>query len=84
MLAFAQRSKTGRPHGNGSGVDMEAGNLVSPRRALAWVLAQGANVVAIPGCRSPSQVSVIFDDLDSFTTVRAPMIQDKIAQNALE
>lgn len=82
MLAFAQRSTSGCSHGDGSGVVLEAGELVSARRALAWVLAQGANVVAIPGCRSPSQVSVIFDDLDGFTKVRAPMMQDKIAQNA--
>jgi len=82
MLAFAQRSTGGCPDGDGSGVDMEVGKLASARRALAWVLAQGANVVAIPGCRSPSQVSVIFDDLDGFTTVLDPMIQDKIAQNA--
>lgn len=82
MLAFAQHSTSGCLHGDGSGGDMEAKELVSARRALAWVLAQGANVVAIPGCRSPSQVSVIFDDIDGFTTARAPMIQDKIAQNA--
>ncbi|WP_111734323.1 aldo/keto reductase [Roseovarius amoyensis] len=82
MVAFAQRSTSGHPHRDGYGVEMEVGELVSARRALAWVLAQGANVVAIPGCRSPSQVSVIFDDLDGPTTVRAPFIQDKIAQNA--
>lgn len=82
MLAFAQRSTSGCLHGDGSGGDMEAGELVSARRALAWVLAQGANVVAIPGCRSPSQVSIILDDLDGFTKFRAPVMQDKIAQNA--
>lgn len=82
MLAFVQRSTSGCPHGDGSGVNMEALELVSARRALAWVLAQGANVVAIPGCRSPSQVAVVFDNLDGFTTVRAPVIQEEIAQNA--
>lgn len=82
MLAFAQRSTSGCSQGDGSGVVLEARELVSARRALAWVLAQGANVVAIPGCRSPSQVSIIFDDLVGFTKVRAPVMQDKIAQNA--
>lgn len=81
MFAFSQRSTSGCPHGDGSGVDMGTGELVSARRALAWVLAQGANVVAIPGCRSPSQVSEIFDVLDGFITDRAPMTQNKIAQS---
>jgi len=80
MVAFAQRSTSGHPHRDGYGVEMEVGELVAARRALAWVLAQGANVVAIPGCRSPSQVSVIFDDLDGLTTVRALNIEDKISQ----
>lgn len=82
MLAFAQRSNSGCPLGDGPNVEIDAGEFVSARRALAWVLAQGANVVALPGCRSPSQVSMIFDDFDSSTKVRAPMIQDKIAQNS--
>ena len=81
MLAFVQRSTIGCTYGDGSGVDTEVGELASARRALAWVLAQGANVVAIPGCRSPSQVSVIFDDLDGSSAVHASKIQDKIAQN---
>lgn len=80
-LAFVQRSTIGCTYGDGSGVDTEVGELASARRALAWVFAQGANVVAIPGCRSPSQVSVIFDDLDGSSAVHASKIQDKIAQN---
>lgn len=82
MAAFAQCSTSERPHDGGSGADMGAEVEASVRRSLAWVLAQGANVVAIPGCRSPGHVSVIFDDGDRFASSCSPMIRGKIARNA--
>ncbi|WP_086642123.1 aldo/keto reductase [Acetobacter tropicalis] len=81
MPAFAQLSTNGRCHNGSSGDDIESGGQASARRALAWALAQGANVVAIPGCRSPDHVAAIFDDADGLTAVRAPMIEDKLSQH---
>lgn len=78
MATFAQLSTNEHSRDRSSGADMGAGEEVSARRSLAWVLAQGANVVAIPGCRSPRHVSDIFDGADGFPTARAPLIGGKI------
>lgn len=65
MAAFAQLSTSRRLCDGSSGADTGAGEEAPARRSLAWVLAQGANVVAIPGCRSPGQVAEIFDDAEA-------------------
>ncbi|MGR3271770.1 aldo/keto reductase [Thalassococcus profundi] len=39
-------------------IDLEGGSHA--RQAIDWVLAQGSNVVAIPGCRTPNHVAEIF------------------------
>lgn len=79
MSAFTQHAKSRLFQDGGSVTGSRAVGGVSVRRALAWVLDQGSNVVAIPGCRSPSHVSEIFDDVKGLTTNRGATIEDKIA-----
>lgn len=78
MAVFAQLSTNEHSRDGSSGADMGTGEEVSACRSLAWLLAQGANVVAITGCRSPGHVSEIFDGADGFPTARDPRIGDKI------
>lgn len=73
MAAFAQIFASGCAHGGSSNPGTKAGEQASASRALAWVLAQGANVVAIPGCRSPGHVSAIFNDANGFPALHDPM-----------
>ncbi|WP_379553761.1 aldo/keto reductase [Qipengyuania sp. DGS5-3] len=60
MTAFAQPPAATDPWDDESNLQMAAGEGYSLGQALDWVLAQGENVVAIPGCRSPSHVLEVF------------------------
>ena len=66
MTAFTQRPRAVHHRDGGTNLGMAAGEEGSLRQALGWVLAQGKNVVAIPGCRSPNHVSEIFRDAIAF------------------
>lgn len=73
MPAFAKRSTSETTRDGRSIPSKDAWGQASARRSLAWVLGQGANVIAIPGCRSPGQVSVIFENADVSTAGRGVM-----------
>lgn len=60
MSAFTQIPQAAHHTDNDSREAMASAKEGSVRKALSWVLAQGKNVIVIPGCRSSEHVSQIF------------------------
>lgn len=83
MPAFAKRSMSGTANVGSFAASRRSKEQASARRALAWVLAQGPHVVAIPGCRTPEQVSEIFEAVGDSSTIPESKEKNRVAQDGL-